>query len=419
MIAGFVLRVAWISKVDKESALYLWDGREFYAYGKSLVALQWDNYPRFFNDIRPPFYPIFLMPFLALNDHAVWHIQLFQCGLGVLQAIILAKIAGRWAGQRAGNWTFAIVMFHPFLIYYCGFILTETLFITLLWFGILCLQRFEHGDQQTGLAWLVSAAVAFAFACLTRPPLQLFLPIAALWLGWRIWRATNWKHSLARVTVFTAIISGLLLPWLIGNYLVHGEFTLSPGATSVAYTLGNSSEYLRMYEAPTKDEYYAIAGRLTEKYSLSGEPPEAWLEEARDFRQNHTADWWRLQWFKLKHFWTPWLNPLIFPRSQVLLSMVSATPLFIFGFVELWRRRRRVDPVLVLLLGLIATALAGLVFPVQVRYRIPYVDVSLLLLTASLISQLRVAAIKPGFFKSLRLRRNISGPSRDASLEEI
>ncbi len=405
LLAGLLLRVAYVLTVDKESSFGGWDGKEYYAYGQSLLGLRWDNYPRFFNNIRPPFYPIFLTPFLAVSDQIVWHIQLFQCGLGVLQALILAKIVGRWVGQRsghetgqrAGNWAFVIALFHPFLIYYCGFVLTETLFITLLWFGIACLQRLEGPESENKTRWLVGGAIALGLACLTRPTLQLFLPIAAIWIGCRFWRTTGWMTGLKQMASFTAIVSVFLLPWMLGNLWVHGEFTLAPGTANTAYAFSNSPDYLSMYEAKTKDEYYKSFERLTTRFSLeSGVQPETWMSEARDFRQNHRADWLRLQWYKFKHFWTPWLNPMIFSRANILISVITITPLFLLGAVELLRRLPTRDPFLFLLVGLIAVGylVAGFLFHVQVRYRFPYVDLTLMVLSASLLGQMQLSRLR-------------------------
>lgn len=395
LVVGFLLRCAFSLTVDKESSFGGWDGKEFYAYGQSLLALRWDDYPRYFNNIRAPFYPLFLTPFLAVNDHIVWHIQLFQCALGVMQAFILAKIAGRWvapgAGQRAGNWAFVIALFHPFLIYYCGFVLTETLFITLLWFGIACLQRIDTPHTATRTRWLTWAAFALGLACLTRPTLQAFLPLAALWIGWRIWRMSDWTTAVKRMAYFTTIVSAILLPWMMVNLRTHGEFTLAPGTAKTAYGFSNSPDYLAMYEATTKDEYYTAFERLTARFSVeSGTPRDTWMAEARDFRENHRADWWRLQWYKFRHFWTPWLNPLIFSRANVLISLATITPLFLLGAVELFRRLKTGDPFLLLLLGLIAVGylVGGLLFHVQVRYRFPFVDVTFIILSASLLGDL-------------------------------
>src|SRR5438552_7408591 len=124
--AGLLIRIAYCLTVSKESSFGGWDGKEYFAYAQSLLSLRWDAYPRYFNSIRPPFYSIFLLPVVAINDQVVWPIQLPQSHIGVYHAYILAHIAGRWYGQLAGNGAYIIALFHTCLIFYFGCVFTES-----------------------------------------------------------------------------------------------------------------------------------------------------------------------------------------------------------------------------------------------------------------------------------------------------
>src|SRR5207253_4394796 len=218
--------------------------------------------------------------------------------------------------------------------------LTETIFITLLWSAILFLQRFDDPQTKNSLRWLTLGGIALALACLTRAPLQLFLIVALFWIGWRARSRGGWAYAVKCTAYFTVVVSSFLLPFMIRNYLVHKEATLAPGGGAEMFALGNSPEYLRTYEARTKNEYYQIFSPLVEHVSLESKNSLGqWLDEVREFRRERPADWWRLQWYKFKHYWTPWLNPLIFSRTQVLISAVIGTPLFLLAALELWRRR--------------------------------------------------------------------------------
>ncbi len=400
LIVGLILRIAFALTVDKESSFGGWDGQEYHAYSQSLLAGKWDDYPRYFNNIRPPLYPVFLIPFVAVSSQTVRHIQFVQALLGILLVVVLAKIAGRWAGESAGNWAFVIAVFHPFLIYQSAFVLTETLFLLLLWLAIAALQRWDQDFKTNSARWLSFAAVALALACLTRPTLQLFLIPAVVWIWWRVWATEGWRFALRRVASFTVVVSCLLLPWMIGNVVRHGEFSLAPGGAETAYAFSNSAGYLRMYQAKTKQEYYDHFEPLVQRLSVeNGISPETWMSEAREFRQNHRTEWLKLQAYKFKHFWTPWLNPLIFSRGKVLMSLVTITPLFLLGALELVRRWRSNgkprDPFLLLLVGLIAIGylVGGFLFHVQVRYRFPYVDVTMLIFTAAFLGSLQLSNI--------------------------
>ncbi|MBI4327203.1 MAG: hypothetical protein HY674_18360 [Chloroflexi bacterium] len=390
LIAGLILRAAFSAIIARSDPFGGWDGREYHAFARSLLALAGDDYPRFFNFVRAPGYPLILMPFVMLNPIQVWHIQLAQSLLGVFFAFLLGKVAARWAGAPTGDWAFCLAIFHPFLIYYCGFVLTETVFMTLLWLGVAGLQRLAGERAGDAVRWLSWSAMALGLACLVRPALQPFLIVAVSWLAIQAWRKRGWRAAWRHGFYFTAVVSALLLPWLAGNVWAHGRFTLGPGYGEAVYLQSNSMDFIRMYEAKTKDDYYRAFTRSVYHLSVTnGTPRETWLEDARAFRRQHAAEWRRMQWYKFTHFWRPWLNSLIFPRWQVLLSMLVTTPAFVLAGVELWRRRGSLDSFLKLLLSLIATGylVGGVLFVASVRYRIPLVDVSFVLLSASWLSR--------------------------------
>jgi hypothetical protein len=387
LLAAVALRLAYALTLNTEQIFFGWDGKEFHAYAQSLLAGRGDDYPRFFNFTRAPGYSLFLLPFVALDAGNLRQVQCAQVLLGGWQVWVLALITARWAGQRAGNWALVLAAFNPFLIYYCALLMTECLFITLLWAGLAALQRLVPGPAATDpWRWTCWGGVALALGCLTRPGLQLLLPLAAVWIGWLAWRAAGAGPALARMAGFTAVVSALLLPWQTGHALAHGQFTLAPWHGQAVYFQTHTREYLETYEARTKEDYYRAFGQACRDISTEPHavPREEWLPRARAFRREHADEWWRLQRHKFLHFWTPWLNPLIFPRVQVWVSILSQTPLFLLAFWELWRRMRHPDPFLVLLLAVLGTGLlvGGLLFLTAVRYRIPFVDVTFLVLTA-------------------------------------
>ena len=307
LITGLVLRIGMTLLISREDSFAGWDGKEYYSYAQSLVAGHGDNYARISQVIRPPFYPLFLTPFAALTSH-VWPIQVAQSVLGVVQSLILANIALRWRNQRAGEAALVLALLNPFLIYYCSFILTETLFISLLWLGILCLLLFSKPETQKPIKLLIIAGVVIGLACLTRPALQPFLIVAALWIGWFSLRRANVLTALSHMAIFTLVVSVVILPMMLRNLRVRGDFSIAPYGTRLVVAMGNSPDYLRMYRAQTKETYYQAQDQLHKKISLES-PPEVLIREADDLRRNHPRDWLILQLYKFRHFWTPWLNP--------------------------------------------------------------------------------------------------------------
>lgn len=390
VVAGFLLRLAFCLSIAPTRAASEMDGPEYLAYARSLLAGTGDAYPRLYNLIRPPLYPIFLVPFTTFGTSGIRLLQLVQSGLGVLCACVLAQIAREWAGRLAGNWALIFSLFHPFFIFFAAFVMAEILFTTLLWLGILALLRFSEASATEATRWLNWSAVALALAVLCRPALQVFLPITTGWIGWVTWRSAGPRSAFAHTGRFVLLVSVLLLPWQLGNLWSHGEFSLAPGYGQVIYSQSNSPELLDLYHAQTKTDYYQTLDSLLQRYFVPSTNSPTPLRAGTSPRPLRGQEWWHLQWHKSVHFWTPWLNPLIFPRPLVVLSFLVSTPLFVLAAVELRRRRHRVDPFFTLLLGLIAVGflVGGWLFLTSVRYRIPFVDAAFLLLSASWLGNL-------------------------------
>ncbi|HSH94772.1 MAG TPA: glycosyltransferase family 39 protein, partial [Roseimicrobium sp.] len=217
LFVGLIFRFVsawWISTGDPFGG---WDGREYHAFAQSLAVFGGDEYPRFFNFVRAPGYPVLLVPFVWIGGTAIWPVQLVQCFLGVFQAWLLAEIVRRWAGRRAGDWMLLIAAWHPFLVYYNGFVLTETVFTTLLWVAVLLLQQLVIGGRRDVWRSVVWSGLALGMASLVRPATQPLLPIAVIWLGIQAWRTGGFQACWRQMGVFTAMASAILLPWQVGN----------------------------------------------------------------------------------------------------------------------------------------------------------------------------------------------------------
>ena len=388
LAAGFLARIAYALHVTRADAFGGWDGLEYWGFAKSLAAFAGDDYPRFFGYIRSPGYPLLLMPFAWLGIDPVRPVQWIQCLAGTGLAWILAEVTTRWAGRIAGSIALVFALFHPFLIHQSAYVLTECAFLCLLWLGLAALQRrTEASDPAADWARpVVWAAVFLGLATLVRPALQLFLPVAAIGIALHAWRTSTLAAAWRQSVVFTIVVSSLLLPWQVGNRVAHGEFNLGPGYGQAAYLLCNSMEYYRMCEARTKWDYYRDFQTTIEQLgATNGLARDQWMSVARRFREEHPAEWRRLQWYKIRHFLRPWVNPVSFGRIEVLVSAVVGVPLFAGAFLELLRRRGRLGGFGWLIAALAFTGFlaGGVLFSASVRYRIPMVDVTFIVLTAS------------------------------------
>jgi hypothetical protein len=184
---------------------------------------------------------LFFAPVVRLfGPHAaVIPIRLLQAILVVIQCGLIATIARRVFGDRSvalvASWIAAL---YPFLIFYQGLLLSETLFNTLLLGGIAALYWWRERGLKIDSA-LVVASLCFALATLTKATLTFLPPLllaATAWLAGAGLRRT-FATLLAAACLYTAFMS----PWWIRNAMLLHSFV--PFTTSSALNLyvGNNS----------------------------------------------------------------------------------------------------------------------------------------------------------------------------------
>jgi hypothetical protein len=136
---AFALRAAWglAQPTDTAAIDRLPDQREYLELARSLLDGQGLKFydPRFGDEVyacRTPAYPAFVAA-CGANVRLVRLAQAFLDASTVLAVYLLTR---RWLPPRGALIAGAIAAFNPFLIYFTGLLLTETLFTALLVWGM-------------------------------------------------------------------------------------------------------------------------------------------------------------------------------------------------------------------------------------------------------------------------------------------
>lgn len=188
-----------------------------------------------------PGYPLFLTPLILAG--------LGPLGIGIVQSFIGAAtaalaglaarelaLAARFDGHRA--WTAALLTsaataLYPHLIFWTGYVLTETLFVFLLSLAAFSLTR---GVRLSSTAWMVMAGSSFGLSALTRPPALAAAAVVVLWL---ILEATRSR----RFALPVAFLIALSLPvgaWAIRNAVELGTPVVTSTESGYVFYQGNS-----------------------------------------------------------------------------------------------------------------------------------------------------------------------------------
>lgn len=382
------LRLAYAATVKEADAIVGWDGWEYLSYARSILAGTSDAYVTHLNSIRPPFYPLFLAGCTLITTAVVPFVQFLQSLFGGAHVVLAYRTVRLVSCNRGALVAAALIAFCPHLVFLSAFLYTETLFALLLWAGLYFFVRAAVPLARRSVVLLVVSAALLGLAALTRPTVLLLAPVLALILliGPRFRFELPTGTMAQRFLVFAGVFVAIVTPWMFRNLAIHGEFTLAPRHGAFILAFGNSPKLLGVYEAETVDEYYSRQNALTAQFEVEGGIPQSeWLIEPKRFVREDTTQWLRLEMHKMLHFWTPWVNPMLYSASVVALSAVYSVPVFLVGLFGLGRLLKHRPPLGRPLLAVIGIGFltGGLIFHTQVRYRVPFVDIALALAAAT------------------------------------
>lgn len=248
---ALLLRLGWGLTLGTSSASIaaLPDQQEYLALGRNLLDGQG---LRFFDDrsgdwvyaYRTPGYPLFV----AACGGNVRALRAVQAVIDVSTVLAVYLLARRLAPQErtwrwGGVFAAAFVAFNPFLIYFSGLILSETLFTALLMWGIYLLSvarvsevardpspcpqsktwvenpSHPNSCRRWALCWL-GGGILLAFSVLIRPS-ALFLPpllgIAACFSNRPGSAAYQTRRPLRAAAVMFLLVVVVLFPWAWRN----------------------------------------------------------------------------------------------------------------------------------------------------------------------------------------------------------
>ncbi len=222
---------------------------------------------------RVPLYPAFLAGVIGIFGESPQAAVLCQHALSVLNLMLFYAAGSVVLGGRRAAVAAALWAIDPFRVYYSGWLLAETLFITwLLAAGILWLQSRTPERPEAGVSLLepipkpfgtdgfspqvahphrfwdgllaafalsrrlaaVFLGLALGAAMLTRP-IGVFLPVVAT-AGLLLRRGAPWQRRCGYAAVCALATAATVAPWLIRNRAVSGRWALSyQSGVSLAY----------------------------------------------------------------------------------------------------------------------------------------------------------------------------------------
>ncbi|MBS1798711.1 MAG: glycosyltransferase family 39 protein [Acidobacteria bacterium] len=217
---GLVLRLAFIgnaARIAGDTLLYGDIAKNWMQYGVYGFAHSGPNpVPTL---IRLPGYPMFLaLCFKVFGPDRYTQVMLVQCVIDLVTCVLLADLARRLFGGRAGLSVLWLSVLCPFTANYVAAPLTETLSLACIALAFNGLYRWSKADSRWN-RWLWITSAAMAYAVLLRPEQGLLAAAiipAMLWIAIR-GRRLEVLHSVPVLVAALCVILPLA-PWTVRNW---------------------------------------------------------------------------------------------------------------------------------------------------------------------------------------------------------
>jgi len=194
--------------------------------------IQWLTEGRFVpTAIHPPLFTLWLAPASLVGARGYLSHKTMAAVAGVLVVVVVALLARRLAGDRAGLLAGAAVAIYPNLFIIDGTLWPEGLYTAIVGFALLMAYAWRD-EPTTRRAALLGAAVGLAV--LTRGEALLLLPLLCLPLVVSArGSGVAWvRHGL----VMGAVAAGLTVPWMVRNLMqFENTVTISTNSEEVLF----------------------------------------------------------------------------------------------------------------------------------------------------------------------------------------
>lgn len=407
-LVAFALRAVYAYLANGPHAEPYSDSLEYHQVARNLATLgrfAIGNDPVRPTAILPPVMPLLTSLAYRVVGPSYFAGILLQCALGALVPLAVVRLGTDLYDRRIGRAAGWLSVFHPILVAFSGYLLTEASFTLMLTLAVIASVEWSlHPTMRrafaTGLFW--------GLAILTRPTVLLFPLIIAFW-GWvALRRRIAIRPYLGHALLIAAGAVILILPWTIRNATVmHAFVPITTGSGTALFDSNNPIKWndtTRGGGAVQVLEMEPYASKIRGLGEI--ETDKVLRAEAIEFLRGHVGEWPEMAAAKLSRFWRfrnedgIWAtrgSPLVRLVRRVdplLIWSVVVIPLAIWGLARSLRGPRGWTRFLLLILILYFSALAA-VFWGGLRPRVPIEPFVALLATAGfydLVPRIRSAA---------------------------
>lgn len=318
---------------------------------------------------RPPLYPLFLACIFSIFTHSYLILGIFQAIIASITCVLVFRIGEYIFDEKTGLISSIIVASYPTLVFYSTQLLSETLFILILYLFIYVF--YTVTDEPKRIYKWPLLGVLLGLGSLCRPVIFpfLFFLIPFCFFSPEI--------NLRKWILVMGFCLLTIAPWTIRNYRVHGELVLLTTYGGANLWMGNYSGATGYVGGP-KNINELVRGKQVAEV----EKDKEFYRRGLNYMVNNPLDVVILSLKKLCLFWSPFVKEHIGPKyireSDIdYKTLIGLSFLFVvvFAVIGLFPVSRVWKQSKLLLMLLIYFSLVSMIFYVSLRYRQPILPI--------------------------------------------
>ena len=420
-VAALALRVVYVLVVHKLSAQPSSDSIAYDQLGWNLargMGFQLNGEGVLYPTAKAPLLPYLVSLIYRATGHVYFAALLLQCVIGACIPVLVRALGRTMFGFTAARVAGWLAVVHPLLVFFSGYLLTESLFCVMVLAALLASVEWLK-TPRPGRAF--GAGLMWGLACLTRPTAMPLPFVVALWVWAPLGLTVLPRDRLRQVAGLVLGVVLTIAPWTIRNAIVLHDFV--PITTGGGRTLLDANN-ARVWDDPrlrgnaiSTADVEPWASRFRNRSEI--EVDRIASREAIAFGLSRWRDWPAVGWAKLARFWRMsaltestgrWYHPGSLP-DRLLAALdplwwwsLVVMPFALWGVVRTLRRTRRHFQLLPL--WVIATFTAGsLVFWGALRLRLPAEPLVVLYAGVGFVDALRWLRVRRSGLALLSPRR--------------
>jgi 4-amino-4-deoxy-L-arabinose transferase-like glycosyltransferase len=350
LIFGLILRIGYVLTLEEH--LKFPDSVRYDALAQGISEGR--GYPTI---ATAPVYPFFLSLIYFIFGRSFRTVWIVQSVLDCISILLLYKIASKIINEKAGIIAGILYSLDPFLIFFSGLLLTETLFITVFLGFLLSLINLQ---KSSSIRYSLLCGVLLAIAALLKPFFLYFgivMFLVLLLSNIRIYK----RIGVVFITTFI-----LMSPWVIRNLLRYETFILTTrgsGITLYESNNPNATGGRGWKRIPDIQRILQMGEIERDNYTR---------KRAKEFIRNNPGRFLELIVEKQRRFWAiiPGFEDYRTPLF-ITISLLWTVPVYIFAITGFWKIKNKLFNLFpiwfpILLFTLMHTVILG-----SIRYRLP------------------------------------------------